>query len=87
MMAQRDLSSSHNGSLQFLAGAYYRANDALIPMVGFNIKNTKFTFNYDATISNLNVYNQSRGAYEISIVKNGLYSSGDKNIKCPSVRF
>lgn len=87
MMAQRDLSSSHNGSLQFLAGAYYRSNDALIPMVGFDIKNTKFTFNYDATISQLNLYNQSRGAYEISIIKNGLYKSGDKNIKCPSVKF
>jgi type IX secretion system PorP/SprF family membrane protein len=87
MMAQRDLSSSHNGSLQFLAGAYYRSNDAFIPMVGFDIKNTKFTFNYDATISQLKLYNQSRGAYEISIIKNGLYKSGNKNIKCPSVRF
>jgi type IX secretion system PorP/SprF family membrane protein len=87
LTAQRDLSNSHNGSLQFLAGAYYRMDDAIIPTIGFDIKNTKLTFSYDATISSLNLYNQTRGAYEFSIIKNGLYKSGEKNVKCPSVRF
>lgn len=87
MMLQRDLSAQNNGSLQLLAGGYYRNEDAAIAVFGFNIKNISFTFNYDATISGLKAYNQSRGAYEISIVKNGLYKSGDKNIKCPAVTF
>jgi len=87
MMVQRDLSADRNGSLQLLAGAYYRNKDAMIPMVGFDLKNVKFTFNYDATSSSFKQYNQTRGAYEISIVKNGLYGTGEKNIKCPTVRF
>ncbi len=87
MIVQRDLSGEHNGSLQFLAGGYFRKNDAAIPMVGFDIKNVKFTFNYDVTYSTMKQYNQTRGAYEVSIVKNGLYGSGEKNIKCPTVKF
>ena len=87
MMLQRDLSADKNGSLQLLAGAYYRQGDAIIPMIGFDIKNTKFTFNYDATFSTLKNFNQSRGAYEVSIVKSGLYGSGEKSIKCPTVKF
>ena len=87
MMLQRDLSADKNGSLQLLAGAYYRKGDAIIPMIGFDIKNTKFTFNYDATFSSLKNFNQSRGAYELSIVKSGLYGNGEKSIKCPTVKF
>ena len=87
MIAQRDLSAERNGSLQLLAGLYYRSNDAIIPTVGFDIKNVKITVNYDATFSTLKTYNQSNGAYEISIVKNGLYKGKEKNIKCPTVRF
>ena len=87
LMAQRDLSAERNGSIQLLAGVYYRNNDALIPMIGFDVMNLKITFNYDATTSVLKNYNQTRGAYEVSIVKSGLYKSRDKNIKCPTVRF
>jgi len=84
---QRDLSAERNGDIQLLAGAYYRVSDAIIPMIGFDIKNVKITFNYDATFSSLKTYNQTLGAYEVSIVKNGLYKGKEKNIKCPSVRF
>lgn len=84
---QRDLSAENNGSLQLIVGGYYRASDAIIPLIGFDIKNFKLTFNYDATSSSLKTFNQSRGAYEVSIVKNGLYKGKEKNIKCPRVRF
>lgn len=84
---QRDLSVEHNGNTQILAGVYYRVGDAIIPMLGFTLGNTNFTFNYDATMSSLKNYNQSRGAYEVSVVKNGLYKVGEKNIKCPTIRF
>jgi len=67
-------------------GGYYRVNDALIPVIGVQKSGYKFTFSYDATSSALNSYNQSRGAYEMSIVKQGLIDKS-KNIKCPSVRF
>jgi len=87
MMVQRDLSADKDGSLQLLAGGYYRKMDAVIPMIGFDVKNIKLTFSYDATFSSLKDFNQSRGAYEVSLVKSGLYSSGEKAVKCPTVKF
>jgi len=82
--AQRDLSG--DGTTQLILGAYYRVNDAMIPVIGFQQNGYKITFNYDATASSLKNYNQSRGAYEVSIVKQGLINSS-RGIKCPAVRF
>jgi hypothetical protein len=67
-------------------GAYYRVSDAIIPMVGFQQNGYKLTFSYDATASSLKNYNQTRGAYEFSIVKQGLIDKS-RGIKCPAVRF
>ena len=84
MNAQRDLSG--NGNTQLILGAYYRVKDAIIPMVGFQQSGYKLTFNYDATTSSLKQFNNTRGAYEISIVKQGLLNQA-RGIKCPAVRF
>jgi type IX secretion system PorP/SprF family membrane protein len=78
---------SGDGVMQLIGGAYYRSSDAIIPMVGYQWKDFKITINYDATVSSLSSYNQSRGAYELSLVKTGLYSSGEKAVKCPTVKF
>jgi len=61
------------GEKQLIAGLYYRHNDAIIPMVGFEIKNIRFSFSYDITISGLSKYNSYRGATEFNIIKNGFY--------------
>ncbi len=82
--AQRKLTD--NGSTQVIFGGYYRASDAFIPVLGFEQSGIKLTFSYDATISNLKNYNQSRGAYEFSIIKQGIINA-DKSLKCPAVRF
>ena len=82
--AQRKL--TEGGETQVIFGGYYRASDAFIPMLGFQQSGFKLTFSYDATISNLKKFNQSRGAYEFSIIKQGIISS-EKGIKCPAVRF
>jgi type IX secretion system PorP/SprF family membrane protein len=84
MNAQRDLSG--DGNTQLILGAYYRVKDAIIPMVGFQQNGYKLTFNYDATTSSLKQFNNTRGAYEISIVKQGLLDQ-TRGIKCPAVRF
>ncbi|KAF0240648.1 MAG: PorP/SprF family type IX secretion system membrane protein [Sediminibacterium sp.] len=84
--ANRDLSG--DGAQQLILGLYYRNNDAAIPMVGYQINDLKITVNYDATISTLKTLNGGRGAYELSIVKQGLFpSSAGKSVKCPTVRF
>ena len=87
VMVQRDLSAERNGNLQLLAGLYNRGKDAIMPMVGFDVRNFKITFSYDATTSALKEFNNSQGAYEVSIVKSGLYSSGERPLKCPTVHF
>jgi len=84
--ANRDLGD--NGARQFIMGVYYRNNDAIIPLFGYQINDLKMTFNYDATISSLSKSNLTRGAYEISIVKSGIFpSSQGRQTRCPSVSF
>jgi len=78
---------SGDGNLQLIGGLYYRAKDAIIPMVGVVISGISATVSYDATSSSLGTLSETLGAYEISITKVGLFSEYGKNVKCPSVRF
>ncbi|MEO6818158.1 MAG: PorP/SprF family type IX secretion system membrane protein [Ginsengibacter sp.] len=76
-----------NGSKQIIAGLYYRYGDALIPMVGLEVNNVRFTFSYDATVSTLKNYNRSMGANEFNLMKKGFYNEYFGNRKqtlCPS---
>lgn len=86
MNVNRDLTG--DGSSQMILGLYYRNKDALIPMVGYQVNDMKITVNYDATVSSLGSLNGTRGAYELSIVKSGIFpSSAGKSVRCPTVRF
>ncbi|MGC8750229.1 PorP/SprF family type IX secretion system membrane protein [Hydrotalea sp.] len=88
MNANRNLSG--DGISQLILGLYYRVGDAAIPMIGYQVNNIKLTFNYDATTSSLSGYNGSQGAFELSLVKTGIYGGNDntKKLKCPkAVRF
>lgn len=78
---------SGDGSSQLIAGMYVRLKDAFIPMVGYQWNSLAITVNFDATSSTLGTYNQTRGAYELSIVKTGIFSSNGKDVKCPTVSF
>ncbi len=83
--ANRNLSG--DGYQQLIVGLYYRNHDALIPMVGYQLNDLKFTFNYDATVSSLGNLNGTRGAYEMSVVKSGIFTTSTNAIRCPTVRF
>lgn len=77
---------SGDGAKQLLAGLYYRYNDAVIPMVGLEINNIRFTFSYDVTTSSLRNFNNSLGASEFNLMKKGFYNSfnGDRTqVLCP----
>lgn len=77
---------SGDGSKQILAGLYYRYADAVVPMVGLEINNIKFTFSYDVTTSSLRNFNNSLGASEFNLMKKGFYDGfrGDKTqVLCP----
>ena len=83
--ANRNLSG--DGFQQLIVGMYYRNNDAIIPMIGYQVNDLKCTFNYDATIYTLGNLNGTRGAYEMSIIKSGIFSKSTNGIKCPTVKF
>ena len=76
--------AGEGGEKQLIAGIYYRGGDAIIPMIGFEIKNIRFTFSYDATASSLSNYNNMQGAQELSIMKKGFYRETDtRQVICP----
>lgn len=84
--ANRDLSG--DGSHQLILGLYYRYKDAVMPLAGYEVNDLRITLNYDATVSSLGALNGNRGAFELSIVKSGIFSSGGgRSIQCPTVRF
>jgi len=77
---------TEHGEKQFIAGLYYRYGDAVIPMVGLELNNIRFTFTYDVTTSSLKNYNHSLGATEFNVLKKGYYSNfqGDRQQSlCP----
>lgn len=77
---------SGDGDKQLIAGLYYRYGDAIIPMVGFEIKKIRFTFSYDATTSGLRSFNNAQGAQEFNLIKQGFYNetnSSTRQVVCP----
>jgi type IX secretion system PorP/SprF family membrane protein len=86
MNANYNLSGA--GEKQLLAGVYYRQGDAIVPMVGFEISNIRFTFSYDVTTSGLRDFNNSQGAQEFNLMKKGFYGNpGAKQVLCPTFAF
>jgi len=76
---------SGNGEKQLLGGLYYRLGDAVVPMVGFELNNIRFTFTYDVTTSSLRNFNGYRGASEFHVMKKGFYGAGsDRQTLCPT---
>ena len=80
---------SGEGSKILIAGAYYRFKESVIPMVGLEFNSIQMTFSYDVTVSSLKNYNGSRGAFEFSLVKQGVLDrfNGNKSQSiCPSFK-
>ena len=75
------------GDKELIGGLYYRYKDAIIPMVGLVVQDYTFTFTYDATMSTLKNYNNTRGAFEFSLIKNGFFSgTTDRQSLCPQFK-
>lgn len=80
---------SGDGEKVLIGGLYYRSSDAVIPMIGLGFKDYTFTFTYDATISTLKNYNNTRGALEFSLIKQGVfekYNGNRRESMCPSFK-
>jgi type IX secretion system PorP/SprF family membrane protein len=80
---------SGDGEKILIAGLYYRHQDAVIPMIGLGYNDINFTFSYDATISSLKNFNNTRGAFEFSLIKTGIvdkYRGNRRESMCPSFK-
>ena len=80
---------SGDGEKILIGGVYYRLKEAFIPMIGLGYKDLTFSFTYDATTSSLKSYNNSRGAFEFSLIKQGAFDqyNGDRRqAMCPTFR-
>lgn len=80
---------SGDGEYLLIGGLYYRWQEAFIPMVGLGFKDYTVSFTYDATVSSLRNFNNARGAFELGLVKQGLFDTfrGDRRqVLCPTFR-
>lgn len=80
---------SGDGQYQLIGGLYYRHKDAIIPMIGLGYKDYDFSFTYDATMSDMRSYNGTRGAFEFSLIKQGVfdhYNGNKRQSICPSFK-
>jgi type IX secretion system PorP/SprF family membrane protein len=78
---------SGDGVYQLIGGLYYRLNESLIPMIGLGYNDYTLSFTYDATMSSMKNFNGSRGAFEFSLIKQGVISPGGSRVTpCPSFR-
>lgn len=81
--------ASGDGEKILIAGVYYRYKDAIIPMVGLGFKDLTFTFSYDVTTSSLSNFNNGRGGFEFSLIKQGVvdrYNGNRRESMCPSFK-
>lgn len=76
---------SGNGQQQLILGAYLRPGDAVIPMLGYQWENFRFSFTYDVTTSSMKNFNNGRGATEMYMQYNGVYQLiyADRQSFCP----
>ena len=78
---------SGDGEYILIGGLYYRHQDAVIPLIGLGYKDFAFSFTYDATISSLKNYDKTRGAFEFSLIKQGVLNPSSRRITpCPTFR-
>lgn len=80
---------SGDGEYLLIGGLYYRHKESVIPLIGLGYKDYTFSFTYDATMSTMRSFNNSRGAFEFSLVRQGLMDqfNGDRRQTiCPSFR-
>ncbi|HVK97392.1 MAG TPA: type IX secretion system membrane protein PorP/SprF, partial [Flavisolibacter sp.] len=80
---------SGDGEYLLIGGVYYRHKEAVIPMIGLGFKDYTASFTYDATISTLKNFNNTRGAFEFSLIKQGIfdnYTGKRDQTLCPTFR-
>ncbi|MDB5230319.1 MAG: type secretion system rane protein PorP/SprF [Chitinophagaceae bacterium] len=71
------------GGYAFHAGAFFRWNDAMIPVIKMDYNLISVGLSYDANISQLKAVSQGKGGFELSLTYKGFTNSGAEEVKCP----
>jgi len=58
---------SSKSQVSFVAGLWYKLNDAIVPLLGASMYNVKILLSYDLNVSKLKYKNRGRGATEITL--------------------
>jgi type IX secretion system PorP/SprF family membrane protein len=77
------------GDQQLLAGVYMRTRESVIPMLGYQWKNFKFTFSYDVSKSSLQYTNPGLASSELYMQYDGTYTpnyGAGKQSLCPTFK-
>ena len=67
-------------------GLHYRAIDAIIPVIGYEIARTRILMNYDINLSSLSKASRGNGGLEISLIHIGSFKKNTKErqqVYCP----
>jgi len=88
LLYSRDLAQTDEANkMAFSIGAFYRWNDALMPVVKLDYHQFGIGFTYDVNISKLKTASQFRGAYELTLsykaFRNSPNTSADM-VRCPA---
>lgn len=88
LLLSHDLEAGdENQKTAISAGAFYRWNDAFIPVIKLDYNQFGIGITYDVNVSKLRTASQYRGAYEITLsykaFSKGQNSSADK-VRCPA---
>ncbi len=78
--------SEYVRSTIFYLGGWYRYGDAVTPYVGFEWSRMKIGFSYDVTLSSAQNMTSGQGAYELSLIYNGMINKISRkkyNFACP----
>ena len=70
----------------FYLGGWYRYGDAIAPYVGFEWSKMKIGISYDVTLSSAQNMTNGQGAYEFSVIYNGIITKNNRrtyNFSCP----
>lgn len=78
-LTQTYLSGDNDTKSELILGCYYRLNESVIAVVGYQIAKLKFVVSYDVTMSALTPANRSMGAFELGLVYQGLYHAPNGN--------
>lgn len=81
-----NVSPKENRPNIFIMGVYYRVNDGVIPVVGFEWNKIRLTTSVDVTTSGMSSATGGYGAFELSLTYQGLYNAGSKGrnaYNCP----